>query len=239
MSTSEDKIVSEITEIHIKNGLKNGNRTMNAFMIYRYCYQKNCSFQDSKPSRNDVSKLASESWKRESDEIKNLYKRIAENVKKRFKKTVNSLCFIHSNLAGKSDNELNFPTSSSTTNCINSPSDQIVPDIIYLNPPIDQNSPDITCPGSPNIDPNIYPSQQTYPQMDQISPDIYYNYPLSSTSYAYSLYTDYLYMGQNVTYSSPLNIEQTTSVAVNTDFRILTMDQPHLLLPNPIDTNYY
>ncbi|RHZ45728.1 hypothetical protein Glove_658g26 [Diversispora epigaea] len=86
MSTSEDKIVREIVEIQLKNGVKNVNRTMNPFMIYR----RNYMLQNSNLSRSDVSKLASESWKNESNEVRDHYKRMAENVKKEFKKKVTS-----------------------------------------------------------------------------------------------------------------------------------------------------
>ncbi|CAG8490575.1 9360_t:CDS:2 [Diversispora eburnea] len=67
--------VDEIIEMHLKNKLKNVNRTMNAFMIYR----KNCALQNPNLSRIRVSKLASRLWKNESTEIKDRYKRMAGN----------------------------------------------------------------------------------------------------------------------------------------------------------------
>ncbi|CAG8490591.1 9361_t:CDS:1 [Diversispora eburnea] len=108
MSANEDEIVREIVEIHLNKGLKNVNFTSNAFIIYRLCYQKNCALQNPNLSRNYLSELASESWKNESNEIKDSYKRMAKKVKREFRKKVTSLCFIHSNLAGTND-ETNPP----------------------------------------------------------------------------------------------------------------------------------
>src|SRR4051812_39738743 len=97
MSTSEDdEIVAEILKIHKNNELENFNRTLNAFMIYRHCFY--FALQNYKLSRNVISKLASESWKIEPYEIKDRYKRMAENVRKEFKKEV-PILFILCNLA--------------------------------------------------------------------------------------------------------------------------------------------
>ncbi|CAG8490915.1 3712_t:CDS:1 [Diversispora eburnea] len=251
---SEDEIV----EMHLKNGLKNGNRTSNAFLIYR----KNYALQNPKLSRNDVSKLASESWKSVSNEIKDHYKRMAENVKKEFKKRVNSLCFIHCNLAGTNDNETNPPmlTSSSTT-CHNpflgqtssgtftyinpSPSNfpiniysshQIVntnPDIIYLNPPIDQNFLDTTDANFPPSNP-IYSSYQFVnmnPPIDQnflgnISDTTYYN-------------PQFINMDQNFLDTTDVNFPPSNPIYSSHQFVNMNQNSPDItcLFP-PIDQNF-
>ncbi|CAG8590912.1 11972_t:CDS:2 [Diversispora eburnea] len=175
MSTSEDEIVREIVEMHLKNGLKNVNRTLIPFLIYR----KNCALQNSNLSRNDASKLASESWKRVSNEIKDRYKIMAENTSSGTSTYINPSPF---------NSPINIYSSHQIVN--------MNPDIIYLNPPIDQNflgiTSDTTCynPYNPlliNIDQNfldttdvnfppsnlIYSNHQ-FINMDQNSPDIAY-----------------------------------------------------------------
>ncbi|CAG8490962.1 3715_t:CDS:1 [Diversispora eburnea] len=87
--------VDEIVKIHLKNGIKNVNQTLNAFMIYRKEYNRVVAKFNL--SSKDVSKFVSISWKNEPVNVKGCYQQMAKNVKKCFKKKVPSLCFINSN----------------------------------------------------------------------------------------------------------------------------------------------
>ncbi|CAG8801702.1 4315_t:CDS:1, partial [Dentiscutata erythropus] len=75
--------VDEIVKIHLKNGIKNVNKTMNAFMIYRKEY--NNVVAKLNLSSKDVSKFAKTSWENEPKDVKDYYRQMARNVKKCFK----------------------------------------------------------------------------------------------------------------------------------------------------------
>src|SRR6185436_11762270 len=80
--------------IHLKNRIKNINRTMNAFIIYRKEY--NHVIAKSNLSSKDVSKFARNSWENEPEYVKDYYRQMAINVKKSYKEK-GPLCFIHNN----------------------------------------------------------------------------------------------------------------------------------------------
>ncbi|CAG8567206.1 7530_t:CDS:1 [Diversispora eburnea] len=104
-SITEDEIV----QIHLKNGIKNVNQTMNAFMIYRKEFNHIAS--NFNLTRKFVSKSSSISWKNEPQYIKNYYKQFAKNVKRRFEEIVPSLCFIHFNkVSNTNDNHVPLDT---------------------------------------------------------------------------------------------------------------------------------
>ncbi|CAG8499448.1 2532_t:CDS:1 [Diversispora eburnea] len=237
MSTSE-----EIVEIHLNNGLENGNRTMNAFMIYR----KDRARKNPNRSWNNSPKLASESWKNESNKIKDHYKRMAENVKKGFKKKI-PYCFIHSNLAGTDGNETNPHTilhnSSDTTYCNppmdkNSPNiDQNISDTInhnpiniqqtypqgitYYNPPMDENFPDIINHNSSNI-------QQTYPQ------GITFPNSVGCTNIMGQNYSDTTYCNRPMDKNCP-NIDQNISDTINHNPSNIQQTYPQVItFPNSV-----
>ncbi|CAG8567853.1 3106_t:CDS:1 [Diversispora eburnea] len=87
--------IDEIVQMHLKNGIKNVNRTMNAFMIYRKEYSRIVAKFNLELI--DVSKISSISWKNEPQHIKDYYKQFAKDVKRRFEEIVPSLCFVHIN----------------------------------------------------------------------------------------------------------------------------------------------
>ncbi|CAG8587335.1 10289_t:CDS:2 [Diversispora eburnea] len=138
--------VDEIIQMHLKNGIKNVNETMNAFMIYRNEF--NHIHQNFNLSCKNVSKLASKSWKNESEYVKDYYKQISKEVKKRFKEIVPTPCFI--NKFGTS-NQVDTNNVSLETN---PPMDKNSPDTIYSSHqfvnmgPMNQISPEITCQNS-------------------------------------------------------------------------------------------
>ncbi|CAG8616448.1 6227_t:CDS:1, partial [Diversispora eburnea] len=76
----------EIVELHLKNKIKNVNRTMNAFMIYRKEF--NHIVTNSNLKLKDISKYAGISWKNETEDVKNYYRQMAKEVKKIFKEKV-------------------------------------------------------------------------------------------------------------------------------------------------------
>ncbi|CAG8466808.1 2787_t:CDS:1 [Diversispora eburnea] len=107
--------VDEIVQIHLKNGIKNVNETMNAFMIYRKEY--NHIVAKFNLSRKDVSKFVSISWRNEPKNVKEYYRQMAKNVKKCFKEKVPTLCFINSNqINSKNDNHAILGTSNPSLN---------------------------------------------------------------------------------------------------------------------------
>ncbi|CAG8594233.1 11591_t:CDS:2 [Diversispora eburnea] len=138
--------VDEIIQMHLKNGIKNVNETMNAFMIYRNEF--NHIHQNFNLSCKNVSKLTSKSWKNESEYVKDYYKQISKEVKKCFKEIVPTTCFINkfgtSNQVGT--NNVSLET--------NPPMDKNSPDSIYSSHqfvnmgPMNQISPEITCHNS-------------------------------------------------------------------------------------------
>ncbi|CAG8486830.1 628_t:CDS:1 [Diversispora eburnea] len=99
--------VDEIVNIHLKNGIKNVNKTMNAFIIFRKEYNRVVAKFNL--SSKDVSKFGSISWKNEPVNVKNHYRQMAKNVKKCFKKKVPSLCFIN-RYQGDSINDNHVPS---------------------------------------------------------------------------------------------------------------------------------
>ncbi|CAG8542262.1 5528_t:CDS:1 [Diversispora eburnea] len=96
--------VDEIVQIHLKNRIKNVNKTVNAFIIYRKEY--NHVVAKLNISSKDVSKFARNSWENEPEVVKDYYRQMAKNVKKSYKQK-SPLCFIHSNQED-STNSLNI-----------------------------------------------------------------------------------------------------------------------------------
>ncbi|CAG8605992.1 5210_t:CDS:1 [Diversispora eburnea] len=86
--------VDEIVQIHLKNGIKNVNITMNPFMIYRKEYNRVVAKFNL--SSKDVSKFVSISWQNEPEDVKDYYQQMAKNVKECFKKKVPFYFFINS-----------------------------------------------------------------------------------------------------------------------------------------------
>ncbi|CAG8593965.1 3501_t:CDS:1, partial [Diversispora eburnea] len=167
--------VDKIIQMHLKNGIKNVNETMNAFMIYRNEF--NHVHQNFNLSCKNVSKLASKSWKNEPGYVKQHYKQISKEVKKRFKKIVPTPFFISkfgtSNQVGTNDAflETNLPIDQNLSDTIYSshqfintgPTNQISPDIICYNSLLmntEQTSLGTTCYNSPPSNPQdaIYSS---------------------------------------------------------------------------------
>ncbi|CAG8725074.1 6599_t:CDS:1 [Acaulospora morrowiae] len=85
--------IDEILKRHLRNGVGNVNRTLNAFLIYRIVY--NSEVRKLGLSTEDISKLASNSWRNESIHVKSYYREIASGVKSRFREKV-PICFINS-----------------------------------------------------------------------------------------------------------------------------------------------
>ncbi|CAG8490225.1 317_t:CDS:2 [Diversispora eburnea] len=81
--------VDEIVQLHLKNGIKSVNQTMNAFMIYRKEYNRIVAKFNL--ALKEVSKISSISWQNEPQNIKDYYKQLAKNVKRRFEEIVPSL----------------------------------------------------------------------------------------------------------------------------------------------------
>ncbi|CAG8490929.1 3713_t:CDS:1 [Diversispora eburnea] len=98
--------VDEIVQIHLKHGIKNVNKTMNAFMIYRKEYNRVVAKFNL--SSKDVSKFVSISWKNEPKNVKYHYQRMAKNVKKCFKKKVPPLFFVNSNQVDSTNNHVSL-----------------------------------------------------------------------------------------------------------------------------------
>ncbi|RHZ46664.1 hypothetical protein Glove_609g31 [Diversispora epigaea] len=216
--------VGEIVNLHLKNGLKNSNKTMNAFMIYR----RNYALHSTKLSRSDMSKEASKAWKSESIEIKNHYKRIEEDIRREFKEKT-SIFFIYSNLTGTDVNtnppmDLNSPDTIRHNYQLNM--DQNSSGSTCYNPPMDQNSPDITCPGPQNTSDHtfinmdqdslgtaeFYSSQQAYPHMEQN-----YHFQLPDINQGNSFRS---YMDQNspdITCPGPQNTSDHTFINMDQD----------------------
>ncbi|CAG8464884.1 5062_t:CDS:2 [Scutellospora calospora] len=59
-------------------------KPINAFMIYRLIYQKKLQTQFTNVSMRAVSKIISDSWKKESEDIKEEYRKIQRAVEVRF-----------------------------------------------------------------------------------------------------------------------------------------------------------
>ncbi|CAG8480280.1 5043_t:CDS:1 [Diversispora eburnea] len=170
-SISVDKII----QMHLKNGIKNVNNTMNPFMIYRREF--NYVHKNFNLSCKNVSKLASESWKNEPEYIKQRYKQISKEVKKRFKKIFPTPFFINkfgtSNQIGTNDVSLET----------NPPMDKNSPSTIYQSHqfinmgPTNQISPKITCYNSllMNTEQNSL-GTKCYNSLPSNSPAIYYSH---------------------------------------------------------------
>ncbi|CAG8486745.1 622_t:CDS:1 [Diversispora eburnea] len=75
-------IIEDSVQTHLRNGT-NVTRTMNAFMIYRNEYKH---MHPNNNSCRNLSKLAAELWSKEPEDVKSYYKRIAKQVKERYKK---------------------------------------------------------------------------------------------------------------------------------------------------------
>ncbi|CAG8548554.1 7030_t:CDS:1 [Diversispora eburnea] len=106
----------EIIQLHLKNGIRSANRTMNAFMIYRKEF--NNIVTNYNLELKDISLYASISWKNEPQHVKKFYVQLAEKVKELFKEKVPSLCFIHST----NDNNVSLDTFNSHLDNQNFPS---------------------------------------------------------------------------------------------------------------------
>ncbi|CAG8678036.1 14373_t:CDS:1 [Acaulospora morrowiae] len=73
--------VSELIKIHLEKGLRNVNKTLNAFLIYRIVYIREVP----KNYLDNISILASNSWKDEPKHVKIFYKKLAKDVKTKFR----------------------------------------------------------------------------------------------------------------------------------------------------------
>ncbi|CAG8490946.1 3714_t:CDS:1 [Diversispora eburnea] len=124
--------VDEIVKIHLKNGIKNVNQTLNAFMIYRKEYNRVVAKLNL--SSKDVSKFAKTSWKNEPDNVKDHYQQIAKNVKKWFKEKVPSLCFINSNQVD-STNDNHVPLGTVNPSLLNMNQNYPPQNLKFLNDP--------------------------------------------------------------------------------------------------------
>ncbi|CAG8548512.1 7028_t:CDS:1 [Diversispora eburnea] len=152
----------EIVQLHLKNGIKSVNQTMNAFMIYRKEFNRivtNYNLQI-----KNISKYASISWKREPQYVKKYYKQLAKKVKELFKEKVSSLCFIHSKqVPSTNDNNVSLDTFNSQFPNTNQN---------FPSPPDDQNFPYATYSNYPLLNMNILVSDnfensiQAYMNMD-------------------------------------------------------------------------
>ncbi|CAG8487066.1 2946_t:CDS:1 [Acaulospora colombiana] len=80
---------NDIVNIHMEKGLDNANKTLNAFLIYRVAYSREIAGQ----SVGNISKMASNSWKKETDHVKDFYKKMASEVKAIFKRKA-PVCFV-------------------------------------------------------------------------------------------------------------------------------------------------
>ncbi|CAG8458717.1 3552_t:CDS:1 [Diversispora eburnea] len=87
--------VDEIVQLHLRNGIKSANQTMNAFLIYRKEYNHIVTKYNF--ILKDISSYATASWKQEPQHVKEYYKQLAKMVKDRFKEKVPSLCFVDCN----------------------------------------------------------------------------------------------------------------------------------------------
>ncbi|CAG8548611.1 7033_t:CDS:1 [Diversispora eburnea] len=99
----------EIVQLHLDNGIKSVNQTMNAYMIYRKEF--NNIIKNYNLELKHISKYSSISWKQEPQYVKKYYKQLSKKVKELFKEKVSSLCFIHSKqVPSTNDNSVSLDT---------------------------------------------------------------------------------------------------------------------------------
>lgn len=76
----------ELAKKQIKNNVRNVNRTINGFFIYRIIFDR--LNREVILKTGDVSKFAGKSWRQEPLHVKEYYKKIAEDVKYHYKRHV-------------------------------------------------------------------------------------------------------------------------------------------------------
>ncbi|KAF0485246.1 hypothetical protein F8M41_022855 [Gigaspora margarita] len=80
--------VREIRQFNIDElaNISKGNRYLNSFFVYRKEYTKRATASGKKMKMTDVSKLASQAWKKENPSIKKAYADVSKRIEKRKQK---------------------------------------------------------------------------------------------------------------------------------------------------------
>ncbi|CAG8716439.1 14988_t:CDS:1, partial [Dentiscutata heterogama] len=77
--------IEELISKSLSNADSKYNRTPNPFIIYRKVFNREISKLNIDLSLKEISSKASESWHKESEHVKNAYRKLAEDAKIRFK----------------------------------------------------------------------------------------------------------------------------------------------------------